>query len=214
MGASNRWSNCQRSEHQVGLEPTSPLDEQCPHSVGSEGLEPSTTWLRARHAAASTLIPCSCFAFAVCMRAQWARRESNPRPGPYKRPALTTELRAVAIAGRSQRSGAEGSRTLTFPLKRRKRCRYATTPGVEWAYAFEWRGLHHVKSPVFSCPRWSRTTAGDVSDRYASVTTPDSREGRSRTDCFVLPRHAGHRSPSSRLHFSAARMGVEPISPP
>ena len=34
------------------------------HSVGSEGLEPSPTWLRARHAAASTLIPCSCFAFA------------------------------------------------------------------------------------------------------------------------------------------------------
>lgn len=30
------------------------------HSVGSEGLEPSPTWLRARHAAASTLIPCSC----------------------------------------------------------------------------------------------------------------------------------------------------------
>ena len=24
MGASNRWSNCQRSEHRVGLEPTSP----------------------------------------------------------------------------------------------------------------------------------------------------------------------------------------------
>ena len=35
------------------------------HSVGSEGLEPSPTWLRARHAAASnTLIPCSCFVFA------------------------------------------------------------------------------------------------------------------------------------------------------
>ena len=27
------------------------------HSVGSEGLEPSPTWLRARHAATSTLIP-------------------------------------------------------------------------------------------------------------------------------------------------------------
>ena len=24
MGASNRWSNCQRTEHRVGLEPTSP----------------------------------------------------------------------------------------------------------------------------------------------------------------------------------------------
>ena len=129
---------------------------------------------------------------AVCLRAPWARRESNPRPGPYKRPALTTELRA---------SGAEGSRTLTFPLKRRKRCRYATTPSVEWAYAFESCGLRHVISPLFSCPRWSRTTAGDVSDRYASVTTPDSREGGSRTRGLVLPRHARHRSSSSRLSF-------------
>ena len=39
------------------------------HSVGSEGLEPSPTWLRARHAAASTLIPCSCFAFR-CLSAR------------------------------------------------------------------------------------------------------------------------------------------------
>ena len=158
--------------------------------VGSEGLEPSPTWLRARHAATSTLIPCSCFASrCFSLRAQSARRESNPRRGPYKRPALTTELRA---------SGAEGSRTLTFPLKRRKRCRYATTPIGSRAYAFEPLCSLHRLSPVLSCPRWSRTTAGDVSDRYASVTTPDSREGRSRTDCFVLPRHAGRRSPSSR----------------
>ncbi len=59
------------------------------HSVGSEGLEPSPTWLRARHAAANTLIPCSCFASrcSVCAHSR-ARRESNPRPGPYKRPAL------------------------------------------------------------------------------------------------------------------------------
>ena len=33
------------------------------HSVGSEGLEPSPIWLRARHAAASTLIP-YCFVFS------------------------------------------------------------------------------------------------------------------------------------------------------
>ena len=124
----------------------------------------------------------------------------------------TTELRAAAIASKSQLSVAEGSRTLTFPLKRRKRCRYATTLGVEWAYPFESHGLRHVMSPVFSCPRWSRTTAGDVSDRYASVTTPDSREGGSRTRGLVLPRHARHRSSSSRFHFSVAvtRVGFEP----
>ncbi len=145
------------------------------HSVGSEGLEPSPTWLRARHAAASTLIPCSCFAFRCSVCAHSGRGGNRTLDLVLIRDLLsTTELRAAAIAGRSQRSGAEGSRTLTLPLKRRKRCRYATTPNVECAYAFEWRGLHHVKSPVFSCPRWSRTTAGDVSDRNASVTTPDS----------------------------------------
>jgi hypothetical protein len=43
---------------------SSPLDDQCLPtvlSVGSEGLEPSPTWLRARHAATSTLIPLLCF---------------------------------------------------------------------------------------------------------------------------------------------------------
>jgi hypothetical protein len=54
----------------VGLEPTSPHDGcgvlaaerpvllvQADQSMGPEGLEPSPTWLRARHAAANTLIP-------------------------------------------------------------------------------------------------------------------------------------------------------------
>jgi hypothetical protein len=133
MGASNHWSNCQRSKstgpllrNGVRFEPTSPhygcgiLAAGLPVPVvqlGSEGLEPSPTWLRARHAATSTLIPIR----VRFSHSDSARRESNPRPGPYKRPALTTEPRA---------SGAEGSRTLTIPLKRRKRYRYATTPSV------------------------------------------------------------------------------------
>ena len=49
-----------------------------------------------------------------------ARRESNPRPGPYKRPALTTELRAI--------SRAEGTRTLACRIKSPVCCRYTTTP--------------------------------------------------------------------------------------
>lgn len=79
MGASNRWSNCQRSEHRTteyggartrthvaadqpsvgarGAE-SSPLARPVLFvQVGPEGLEPSPTWLRARHAAANTLIP-------------------------------------------------------------------------------------------------------------------------------------------------------------
>ncbi len=63
------------------------------------------------------LIPASAF---HDLRPQWARRESNPRPGPYKRPALTTELRAV--------SGAEGTRTLACRIKSSVCCHYTTTP--------------------------------------------------------------------------------------
>src|SRR5208283_4262830 len=59
--------------------------------VGPEGLEPSPGGLRVRCAAASTLIPSS----PLLTRREWARRESNPQSDPYKRPALTVELRAV-----------------------------------------------------------------------------------------------------------------------
>ena len=55
-----------------------PLNDPCLSSnlftskqVGPEGLEPSPTWLRARHAAANTWIPCIQF--------EWGRRDSNPR---------------------------------------------------------------------------------------------------------------------------------------
>ena len=96
--------------------------------LGPEGLEPSPTWLRARHAATSTLIP---FSYRFVSRAKLARRESDSRPVSYKDTAPTTELRA---------SGVEGSRTLTFPLKRRK----STT------------GIHAVGAPVTPRPRsWS-----------------------------------------------------------
>ena len=83
--------------------------------VGPEGLEPSPGGLRVRCAATSTLIPLFCM--FTC--AESARRESNPRLYPYKRYALTTELRA---------SGAEGTRTLTSRLKRPVCSRYTTTP--------------------------------------------------------------------------------------
>ena len=64
-------------------------------SVGPEGLEPSPGGLRVRCAAASTLIP-----FSASFAQQSARRESNPQSDPYKRPALTVELRAVSGAER------------------------------------------------------------------------------------------------------------------
>ena len=71
MGAKNRTKLSKIAEHRLGLEPR-PTAEMPPElrvrppcrettsaylSVGSEGLEPSPTWLRARRAAANTLIP-------------------------------------------------------------------------------------------------------------------------------------------------------------
>ena len=83
MGTSDRRPNCQRDrEHRVGLEPTSPhygcgvLAAGRPvHAiirVGPEGLEPSPAWLRARRAAANTLVP-------IDLPIESAREESNLR---------------------------------------------------------------------------------------------------------------------------------------
>jgi hypothetical protein len=84
---------------------SSPLDDQCffkcrVYQVGPEGLEPSPTWLRARHAASNTLIPLLVFPSAARkVGAEGVEPRAPPRlvvvAGPYKRPALTAELRAV-----------------------------------------------------------------------------------------------------------------------
>ena len=91
MGACLSQPNCQGAESTgpdsnwririTGAE-SWPLDDQC-LSVGPEVLEPSPTWLRARDAAASTLVLWN-------QLAQW---ELNPRPATYKDAALTAELR-------------------------------------------------------------------------------------------------------------------------
>jgi hypothetical protein len=74
MGAIWKIELSKNKEHRTGVEPALPptMSTWCPGcgvlaaerpvpanvlSVGSEGLEPSPTWLRARHAATSTLIP-------------------------------------------------------------------------------------------------------------------------------------------------------------
>ena len=79
MGASNRWPNCQRSEHRVGLEPTSPhygcgiLAAGRPVLViqwDQRGSNPHRVRLRARHAATSTLIPLVLLAASVGLGAE------------------------------------------------------------------------------------------------------------------------------------------------
>ena len=164
-----------------------------------------------------------CFSLSVC--AHSGRGGSRTLDLVLIRDLLsTTELRAAAIAGKSQRSGAEGSRTLTFPLKRRKRCRYATTPNVEWAYAFESRASCQRRSSVLKgfcsvvilrielSATWISAGFGQPALDYQFA----SRDGRNRTDTIVCPKHAGLPLPNIPIHFldSVARMGVEPISPP
>ena len=125
-------------------------------------------------------------------RSDSARKESNPRRGPYKRPALTTELRAAAFAGQSQPSGAEGSRTLTIPLKRRKRYRYATTPNTSRAYAFEPRCLRHAISPVLKL----------------SEVESNHRRRHIRSLCFRYNTGQSGRSESNRLFRAPKARGA------
>ena len=104
MGAIRGVPNCQTTRAPGGTRTlVAALRVRCPRhwttsassSVGPEGLEPSPGGLRVRCAAASTLIPSS-----ASLRAEWARRESNPQSDPYKRPALTVELRRHGEWGR------------------------------------------------------------------------------------------------------------------
>ena len=108
-----------------------------------------------------------------------ARRESNPRSGPYKRPALTVELRAASGAGgtRTRAPTRSGGR---LPLNRRKRCRYATTPCgagvcvstdvVPTSLVLQGQVVRGGVEPGTAAQRWS---AGDLSGHHAPVTTPD-----------------------------------------
>ena len=104
MGANKRASDCQTARAPGGTRTlVAALRVRYPRhwttsafvSVGPEGLEPSLGGLRvccaaadhAAHRARLDPIPYS--------QHQSARRESNPRPDPYKRSALTVELHAA-----------------------------------------------------------------------------------------------------------------------
>jgi hypothetical protein len=139
-------------------------------------------------------------------RAELARRESDPRPVSYKDTALTTELRA---------SGAEGSRTLTFPLKRRKRCRYATTPDLERAYPFEPScSLHDrflsqvVRGGVEPPPATYQIAMLPLHHRTVGKVGVEPTVSCSQGTRGAVPLHP------VVLFLELARMGVEPISSP
>jgi hypothetical protein len=152
-------------------------------------------------------------------QSQSARKESNLRPGPYKDPALTTELRAENPVGPE---GVEPS-----PGRLKAGCAAITPrPHVAGlASAFEPLCVPHCLFSLFVGvvrggvePGTARSVVpGDVSDRYASVTTSDlvpSRDGGSRTRApcaawsLVFPKHAGRRYPTSRCFLSVRTAGL------
>ena len=221
------------------MSPSVRLESLTYESVGPDGLEPSPAWVRARYAAANTLIPC----FVACL-CQSARKESNLRPGPYKSPALATELRAVS--GWNARSIPRHVRleSLTYetlcavpvgpegfepsPCRLKGGCA-AVTPRpqiVVGPYAFESLTSLHRFAPCW----WKRffaivrggvePTAGDVSHRHASVTTPDCFKSgwRESNPHARAPKARGPPLPYipwlfSIAPISAARRGIEPRSP-
>ena len=190
---------------------SSPLDDQCLSVSGTRGTRTLTCRLRARYAAANTLIPCLFRSVAV------GAEGIEPSTWSYKRPALTAELRA------SSRVGPEGLEPSPCRIKSPVCCRYTTTP---------------MRSGVCVCSRVRlplrlllvgcsssvvalriELSATRLSAEYGQPALDyrsfDSRDGRSRTDSLVLPKHAGLPLPYIPLFlFSVARVGIEPISPP
>ena len=97
-----------------------------------------------------------------CLLRQSARKESNPRPGPYKSPALTTELRAAL--------GPEGVEPSPFRLK--GGCATVTPRPriVGLAYAFEPLSLPHCASPCVS--KWSGVESNQPPATYQIAMLP------------------------------------------
>ena len=110
-------------------------------------------------------------------------------------------------------NGAEGIRTLTCPLKRRKRCRYATTPKCGRGYPFQTRG--HV---LFSCSsvHLLHSPAGEL-----SAVELNHLRRRIRSPCFryntgqsyALPRFAQKNTVVIPLARKVGREAFESSSP-
>jgi hypothetical protein len=165
-------------------------------AVGPEGLEPSPTWLRARHAAANTLIP------SFVTRCDRFLGRTLAHSGQSRWSPLSSKI------------GAGRTRTLTLRIKSPLCCRYTTTP-CEGAGAFESRLLspNHNRLLCKFLIRPKKSLGVELNHRFRLIratcfryTTERchlrvsfSRDGRNRTDSLVFPRHAGARCPSSRV---------------
>lgn len=174
-------------------------------TVGPDGLEPSPTWLRARHAAASTSIPCR-----VVSRPGWSRTIV----GPLKEPALTVELQAW----RSLRP--EGFEPPPCELKARcaavtPRPRLvavsvsATAVRTWWSPSVAREGVE-PSFPPYQSGVFNRWTTGlcficcesgwPDSNRCLELPWPEPASSLiGRRPGLALPRHVGCRSPTSRV---------------
>ena len=123
--------------------------------------------LRARHAAASTSIP-SLSLFSPLSADLSARRESKPRPGPYKGPALTAELRAASGAGRDSNPHPATYQIAMLPLQHRTAFQVGMA-GVE---------------PAHSCSQGTRAAVALHPDGFLN------QRGRTRTGALLAPDQA------------------------
>jgi hypothetical protein len=151
-------------------------------SVGPEGLEPSPGGLRVRCAATSTLIPSSVH--------KSARKESNLLPGPYKRPALTVELRAAQV-------GPEGIEPSPAGLKVRCAAAYTTTLCLVGRMRFQRSAVNCLmflssRQVVALRVELSATCSSDRCGQPAlGYRVLSVAPGGSRTRDDVLPKHVG-----------------------
>jgi hypothetical protein len=181
--------------------------------VGPEGLEPSPGRVRTGSAGANTLIPSVVFRFA----ARHVGAEGvEPSSCPYKRPALTVELRAAV-------SGAGGTRTPTCRIKSPERCRYTTTPELlDRAYRFGSLDASHRRSHVeFSllgreivragiepAPATYQVTMLPLQHRTVGKDGVEPAVSWSQATRGTVPLH-----PGLSFHSAVARRGLEPLSP-
>ena len=148
---------------------------------------------------------------------EWARRESNPQSDPYKRPALTVELRAV--------KGEWGRKDLNLHnrIKRPVCCRYTTTPKCRPGVC-----VSIVSGPCFSssfpvvalrvelsATRLSAVSGQPALDYHCANVVSSSRDGRTRTCDPRAPKARGfaatlHPVKSERADLNRRSPGPRP----
>jgi hypothetical protein len=148
-----------------------------------------------------------------------ARRESNPRPGPYKDPALTAELRA-----RASRAGGNRTHTLRiksplcYQLHHNPANRSGVSVSIAMRTALSFSFMLAVSSVVALRIELSATRLSAVSGQpaldyrftFLSVGAYTHRK------CATLAQWAGRRSNPRLLVFSQAlyRLSYRPVFVP